>query len=242
MSPEKNFEVAIVGGGIGGLTLAIALYQRGVPVTIYEQAPAFGEIGAGVSFSPNAVQAMQVCHQGVYEAFEKVRTRNMWPSKQKVWFDYLDGYEGAVNGTVEQEAVFTIANSLGQNGVHRARYLGEMVNLVPKEIAKFGKRLRGLTENSNGKMVMEFDDGTSAEADAVVGCDGIKSRVRQAIVGPSHPSTLPVYTHKYAYRGLVPMEKAVAAIGEERAQNACMHVGGPPLARNGRALTLLDGS
>jgi len=225
MSQSKNFEIAIVGGGISGLTLAIALYHRSIPVHVYEQAPAFGEIGAGVSFSPNALQAMKVCHQGIHEAFEKVCTRNLWPSKQKVWFDYLDGYEDAVNGAGKQDAAFTISNSLGQNGVHRAHFLDELVKLVPKDIASFGKRLNDLTENENGKMVMTFDDGTSAEADAVIGCDGIKSRVRQALVGADHPSAAPVYTHKYAYRGLVAMEDAVAAIGEERAQNACIYVG-----------------
>jgi len=225
MSRSKNFEVAIVGGGISGLTLAIALYHRSIPVHVYEQAPAFGEIGAGVSFSPNAVQAMKVCHQGIYEAFERVCTRNLWPTKQKVWFDYLDGYEDAVNGTRQQDAAFTISNSIGQNGVHRAHFLDELVKLVPKDIASFGKRLNNLTENENGKVVMTFDDGTSASADAVIGCDGIKSRVRQALVGADHPSAAPVYTHKYAYRGLVAMEDAVAAIGEERAQNACIHVG-----------------
>jgi salicylate hydroxylase len=73
-------------------------------------------------------------------------------------------------------------------------------------------------------MVMNFLDGTTAEADCVIGCDGIKSRVRQILFGKDHPSARPVYTHKYAYRGLIPMEKAVVAVGEERAQNACMHV------------------
>ena len=235
MAPTKDFEIAIVGGGIAGLTLAIALYQRQVPVKIYEQAPAFGEIGAGVSFSPNAVQAMEVCHQGIYEAFEQVCTRNLWPSKKNVWFDYLDGYNPIIDNNGKQEAAFTISNSLGQNGVHRAHFLEAMVKLVPKEIARFGKRLGNITESGNGKLVMTFDDGSKAEADAIIGCDGIKSRVRQIMVGADHPSAKPTYTHKYAYRGLVPMEKAIEAVGEERAQNACMHVSGEnySLYRNG---------
>ena len=174
-----------------------------------------------MSFSPNAVQAMQVCHPGIYNAFEKVRTRNSWPSKQKVWFDYLDGHG---DDSALQTPAFTISNSLGQNGVHRARFLEELVKLLPDGLARFGKKLLGITEKLDGKLVMSFEDGTSAEADAIIGCDGIKSRVRRAIVGDDDPSTLPSYTHKYAYRGLVPMHEAVAAIGEERAENACMHV------------------
>lgn len=220
----KNFEVAIVGGGIAGLTLAIALYHRQIPVKIYEQAPQFGEIGAGVSFSPNAVRAMKVCHDGIYQAFEKVCTRNEWPSKQDVWFDYLDGYNGPEDESKIQEVAFTIRSELGQNAVHRARFLDEIVKLVPKEICRFGKRLVDITESSDRKLVMHFQDDTTAEADAVIGCDGIKSRVRQLIVGPDHPSAHPSYTHKYAYRGLAPMKDAIAAIGEERALNSCMHV------------------
>ncbi|KIX01231.1 uncharacterized protein Z518_08956 [Rhinocladiella mackenziei CBS 650.93] len=221
----KNFDVAIVGGGIAGLTLAIALYYRQVPVTIYEQAPQFGEIGAGVSFSPNAVQAMKACHWGVHQAFEKVCTRNEWPSKQKVWFDYLDGYRGPKDSSKTQEIAFSICNNLGQNAVHRARFLDEIVKLVPREISRFGKKLVNITESQNRRMVMYFEDGTTAEADAVIGCDGIKSRMRQLIVGPNHPSAQPVYTHKYAYRGLAPMNDVIAAIGEELSLNACMHLG-----------------
>ncbi|KIW20875.1 hypothetical protein PV08_01453 [Exophiala spinifera] len=225
MAKTKNFEVAIIGGGIAGLTLAIALHHRGIPTTIYEQAPQFGEIGAGVSFSPNAVQAMKVCHQGVYDAFEKVCTRNIWPSKEKVWFDFFNGLADPPEGRKGQDIAFSVKTKNGQNGVHRARYLEEMVHLVPKEIARFGKRLKEIEESSNGRLVMEFEDGTTAEADAVIGCDGIKSTVRKIIVGRDHPSAHPVYTHKYAYRGLAPMDKAIEAVGEELAQNSCLHMG-----------------
>ncbi|KIX92833.1 uncharacterized protein Z520_11496 [Fonsecaea multimorphosa CBS 102226] len=226
MSETKKFEIAIIGGGIAGITLAIALYHRQIPVKIYEQAPQFGEIGAGVSFSPNAVQAMKLCHEGVYDAFEKVCTLNVWPEKKYVWFDYLDGWEGPKPGQERQDIAFSIKNSLGQNGVHRAHYLDEMVKLVPKGIARFGKRLVNITENeSTGRLVMDFEDGSTAEADAVIGCDGIKSRVRQIIVGKDHPSSKPSYTHKYAYRGLVQMEDAIKAVGEELAVNSCMHMG-----------------
>lgn len=224
MAPVKPFEVAIVGGGIAGVSLAIALYSRQIPVTIFEQAAAFTEAGAGVSIGPNAVQAMQLCHQGLYEAFDKVRTLNLWPSKRKVWFDYYDGYESKKTETDKAGYAFSFSNGLGQNGVHRAHFLDEMIKLIPPEIAQFKKQLESIREKRDGKLEMAFADGTIAEADVIIGCDGIKSRVRQTMLGEGHPSALPSYTHKYAYRGLVPMERAVQAIGEEKAQNSCMYV------------------
>lgn len=225
MASSKTFEVAIIGGGIAGLTLAIALHHRGIKIQIYEQAKQFGEIGAGVSFTPNAVQAMKLCHREVYDAFEKVCTRNLWPSKQKVWFDYLDAYGDGKTPLERSQPVFTISNDLGQNGVHRAKFLDELIHLVPKELCHFNKRLNTITESDAGRSVMHFEDGSTAEADAVVGCDGIKSHVRRILHGDQHPCAQPQYTYKYAYRGVVPMKQAVDAIGEERASNACMHLG-----------------
>jgi salicylate hydroxylase len=161
---------------------------------------------------------MKACHDGIYEAFQAVCTRNLWPSKEKVWFDYIDGFHSGASHA------FTVSNSVGQNGVHRAHFLEKLVPLFSKERAFFGKRLLDIAVKATGRLALQFEDGSSAEADAVVGCDGIKSRVRQILFGTSHPCATPSYTHKYAYRGLVPMEDAIAAIGEERAHNACMHV------------------
>ncbi|KPM45263.1 hypothetical protein AK830_g1246 [Neonectria ditissima] len=224
MPSNQNLNYAIIGGGIAGLTLAIALHHCGVSVKIYEQASRFGEIGAGVSFTPNAVQAMKLCHTGVHEAFEKVCTRNLWPSKQQVWFDYYDGQTKTVD-PISQKPAFSISNNVGQNGVHRAHFLDELVKLVPSDLACFGKRLNTFERNDGGDYTLFFADGSTAKADAILACDGIKSKVRQCLFGADHPCAPPSYTHKYAYRALVPMDDAVASIGKEKAQNAGMHMG-----------------
>jgi salicylate hydroxylase len=103
---------------------------------------------------------------------------------------------------------------------------------VPDGVAHFGKRIQDVSEQENGKMKLTFQDGSIAEADAVLGCDGVKSRTRQILLGEKHPSTNPTFTGKYAYRGLIPMEKAVGAIGEELARNSQMYLG-----RHGHILT-----
>ncbi|KAH7121712.1 putative salicylate hydroxylase, partial [Dactylonectria macrodidyma] len=224
MDSKQKLNYAIIGGGIAGLSLAIALYHRGISVKIYEQAPKFGEIGAGVAFNANAIQAMKICHPGIHKAFEEVCTRNLWPEKQTTWFDYYDGQTRDV-GAREQKAEFSISSDLGLNGVYRAHFLDKLVKLIPLEIASFGKRLESFEANEMGEYTLVFADGSTAKADAILGCDGIKSKVRQGLFGADHPCAFPSYTHKYAYRALVSMGDAAAMIGEEKAQNQCMHAG-----------------
>jgi salicylate hydroxylase len=219
------FHIAIVGGGITGLSLAIALRKRNISCTIYEQASAFGEIGAGVGMHPNAVRAMGICDQAMVDAFHRVASYNLWESKRIVWFDFVDGLSPVP--APELQPLFTIygQHEGGHAACHRARFLDELVKLLPADIARFQKRLRRVDEDPrSGKLVLAFEDGSTAEADAVVGCDGIKSRTRALIVGEDSPQATCSYSHKYAYRGLIPMEKAVEALGEEKAANACLWV------------------
>ncbi|KAK7225060.1 hypothetical protein V2G26_013063 [Clonostachys chloroleuca] len=217
---SKRLDYAIIGGGISGLSLAIALHHRGVSVHIYERARKFGEIGAGVSFTSNALQSMKICHPGIHDAFEKVSTRNVWPSKQSVWFDYYNGQQAS-----SEKPAFSITNDLGQRGVHRAHFLDELVKMIPSDISSFGKELERYERGNDGVYTLFFGDGSTARADAIIACDGIKSRVRQLMFGIDHKCAFPSYTHKYAYRALIPMADAAAAIGSEKAENACMHMG-----------------
>ncbi|THZ86696.1 putative salicylate hydroxylase [Aureobasidium pullulans] len=216
-------KIAIIGGGISGATLAIALLHRGLDVNVYEQAAHFGEIGAGVAFNPAAARAMKICSPDIFEAFEKVATRNQGEDKQSVWFDWVDAHNDTEVG--KQEYAFSISNEFGANAVHRAHFLDELVKHVPDGVTHFGKHLDTIEELQDGKLRMKFHDGTDATADAVIGCDGIKSKVRAWMMGADHPCSPPVYTHKYAYRGLIPMDKARKELGDDLAQNAKMHMG-----------------
>ncbi|KAI9866704.1 MAG: hypothetical protein M1830_005913 [Pleopsidium flavum] len=121
-----------------------------------------------------------------------------------------------------------VATGTGQSSVHRAHFLDELVRLVPRGCARFGKRVVEVQElgvEEGGGVRIRFHDGTVAEASALVGCDGIKSRVRQIVLGERAPAAHAVFTGKYAYRGLVPMEKAVGLLGEELAKNSQMYLG-----------------
>jgi salicylate hydroxylase len=109
--------------------------------------------------------------------------------------------------------------------VHRAHFLDNLVKSVSEGITHFSKHVDTIEELSNGQLKLMFHDGTAVTADAVIGCDGVKSQVRAWMVGEDHPSAHPSYTHKYAYRGLIPMDRARKELGDDLALNSKMHMG-----------------
>lgn len=109
--------------------------------------------------------------------------------------------------------------------VHRARFLDELVKGVPPERAHFNKRLQSLEEKEDDRIVLHFKDGTTATADAVIGADGIHSVTREFILGERDLASHSTFAGSVAYRGLVPMDKAVEKLGAEYAQNSMMLCG-----------------
>ena len=86
----KSLSVAIIGGGIGGLCAAIALLKHPqIDVQVYEAAPTFGEIGAGVGIGPNAQQALELIGPEARAAYDKHATGNMWPKHAKTIANYI---------------------------------------------------------------------------------------------------------------------------------------------------------
>lgn len=220
---QKPFTIAVCGGGIGGLALAIGLLHHGVPVHVYEAAHAFAEIGAGVAFGPNSIWAMSLIDPAIRKGFEKRATYNVYQEKESTYFDFRHGMDGP-----HGKAGTPIAEVKAKTGtpatIHRAHFLDELVKLVPGECASFGKRVEDVEEVTGG-VRLTFHDGSTAEASAVVGCDGIKSRVRRMLLGDDNITAHAQFTGKYAYRGLIPMEKAVDALGDELARNSQMYLG-----------------
>ena len=223
---EEPVEVAIVGGGIIGLVLALGLIRRNVRVKIYEQARTFREIGAGVAFTANAVRCMGMIEPGIVDALRAVATSNGDPKEPNDWLRWVDGYNQHFDDPREEKPLFKLyAGYRGFEGCHRAHFLGELLKIFPEGAVEFGKRLDTLTQEPDQRVVLGFRDGTSASADAVIGCDGIKSRVRQLLLGKDNPASYPHYAHKIAYRGLIPMPAAISALGEYKARHQHMHLG-----------------
>ncbi|GKT87587.1 mannitol 1-phosphate dehydrogenase [Colletotrichum tofieldiae] len=228
--PNRSFNVAVVGGGIAGLTLTLQLLQHRIPTILYEQASKFGEIGAGVSFGPNALKAMSLISPHVRQAFENQATYNQSEDHRNVWFEFRYG-ETCEGKHREGELIYRLACETGQTSIHRAHFLDELVKLLPDGIAKFGKRAVAY-EDDGTHVLLKFQDGTTVTHDAVIACDGIKSKLRCVMLGDNNPASRAVFSGKYAYRGLIPMEEAEQLLGDELARNSQVYFG-----RHGHILT-----
>ncbi|KAK0670094.1 hypothetical protein QBC41DRAFT_390327 [Cercophora samala] len=214
----KNIHVAIIGAGIAGITLGLGLRDRNVPFTIYERAPEFRDIGAGIGFSPNAEKAMEYLSKDVLRAFKSVANPN-----GEDYFQWVDGH------SEEGELIYKkFVGKDGFQGCKRSDVLTAWESLLPSGSVEFGKELEEIEETSGGVLV-SFKDGSKVNATVVVGCDGIRSQVRHYVLGSTAKNTVkaayPGYSQKFCYRALVPMDKAVEAIGEYKSSTRFMYNG-----------------
>jgi len=182
--------VVIVGGGIGGLFAANALIARGIEVSVYEQAPAIGEIGAGVFLTPNSVRHLQ--RIGLEPAVEEWGAR---VGRESRYFRH----DGAPIAPVQ------VTDSSGWNatfGMHRADLVDMLANALPAGTVRAGHRCSGFEQNGDAAR-LTFANGASAEADIVIAADGIHSALQRYVVEPTPPE----YSGVRAYRGLILREK-----------------------------------
>lgn len=229
MSEQQRIHVAIVGGGIGGVVLGIALSKfQHITYTIFESRGAFGEIGAGVAFFKNGHSAMRLIDPRIWESYLEIASFNGWDNKQDVWFNFLNGEKGENEGRRIVEV--QLNNPRGLSQVHRASLLDALVKLLPADVTEFNKRLVSV-DQSGENVVCQFADGSHREADLVVGCDGIWSACRP-LVFDNPDLAAPRFTRKVAYRGLLPMKVGEEVLGHEHANNRTMFLG-----RGGHVLT-----
>ena len=157
----------------------------------------------------------------IHKGFLKCATNNAWADKQDIWFSFRKGQDKSSKfGT----NFCDLWCETGQSSVHRAQFLDELVALVPNEVAHFGKKFVNAEEKED-YVTLYFEDGTTAKHSAMIGCDGVKSRTREVVLGKDHPATTPTFSGKYAYRGLIPMDDAAALMGDELARNGQMFFG-----------------
>ncbi|MBX3586638.1 MAG: FAD-dependent monooxygenase [Ramlibacter sp.] len=194
-------QVLIAGGGIGGLAAALACARAGCEVRLYEREPAFGEIGAGIQLGPNAVRVLD--GWGLGEALARVAA---WPASLQV----RSALSGEPLARMPLGDSFSQRYGAGYATVHRADLHALLLAAAQQQR---GVRLNlragvaGVTPSTTG-VVLRTTDDLQVEGDALVGADGLWSKVREQLLGDG-PATP---TGHLAYRTLVPQSALPQAL------------------------------
>jgi salicylate hydroxylase len=181
----RSVRVVVVGGGIGGLSAALALRTAGAEVRVYEQAAEFGEVGAGVGLFSNS---MRILHRlGVADSVIRLAAPiNGW------WIR-------APGGSVLSHQVAGRDGPIGSLGMYRPDLVAALEAGLPRGILHTGHRSVAFSQDDRSAVVT-FDNGVSVEADVVVAADGIHSTLQRYVVEPRRP----VFSGMVAYRGVMP--------------------------------------
>jgi 2-polyprenyl-6-methoxyphenol hydroxylase-like FAD-dependent oxidoreductase len=183
----NTLSIAIVGAGMGGLTAAATLRHAGFEAQVYEQAPRFARIGAGIQMMPNSMKVLREI--GVEERIRPVSFQP-YSHLNRAW------NTGEVMRELPMPESLFGAPYLC---MHRAELHDALRAVLPDDIIHLGRKLVGL-DQSGGNVTLIFENGTRAQADAVVGADGVHSVVRDLIVGPDAP----IHKGRIAYRAVFP--------------------------------------
>ncbi|MCB1418044.1 MAG: FAD-dependent monooxygenase [Notoacmeibacter sp.] len=186
--------IGIVGAGMGGLTAAIALRGMGHDVAVFEQAKAFGRVGADINLTPNAVRALDRLGIGA-----RLRETAARPTHRisRMW----DTGEETSRLEMSDEAERKYGSP--QLTIHRADLLSALEEALPSDCFRMGYKAIG-AEDKGDSVKITFDNGETADFDAVIAADGIHSVIRHAIFGPENPQ----FTGLVSWRATFPRERA----------------------------------
>jgi salicylate hydroxylase len=191
MSSRKP-KILIAGGGIGGITTALALKSRGIDAQLFEQAAAFRQVGAGIQLSCNATRILRAL--GVGEGLARVavcpetRDYRAWDTGERLFLTPLGQRAESSFGAPYYH-------------VHRAELLSVLLDALGTEGFRLSAEVVAFDQDENS-VAITIADRTTFEGDVLVGADGIHSMVRAGLFGREHAR----YTGNVAWRGLVPAE------------------------------------
>ncbi|SDY34029.1 salicylate hydroxylase [Variovorax sp. YR266] len=193
---QRIQHIVVVGGGLGGLTAALALILQGFQVTVLEQAPALGEVGAGVQLSANATRVLSLL--GLDDAISAVGAEaagkeiRLWSTGQ-TWkiFDL---------GEASREQYGHPFCMFHRADLHNA--LEQGVRKIGPSVIRLNSRCESI-DTSGPRPVVVLASGERIEGDVVVGADGVHSRVRLTIAGPDKPQ----FSGCHAWRGVIPTDR-----------------------------------
>lgn len=190
---SKKKKIAVVGAGLGGAAAAALLQQAGFTVDVYEQAPEFSRLGAGIHIGPNAMKIFR--RLGMEKSLEAMGSHpDHWFSRDGASGEYLSRIPLGDFARKEYGASYIT--------IHRGDMHAMQIDAIAPGTIHFGKRLESI-DDSGDDVNLVFADGSSARADIVIGADGINSRIREALLGPESP----IYSGWVAHRALITGDK-----------------------------------
>lgn len=193
---DKDQTIAIVGAGIGGLSLAIGLARAGFRPKVYEQATELGDVGAGISLSPNAMMALS--YLGVDGAVAEAADE---PPVQLTRHFQTGEILVSVDRSNTREELGAPYLQMHRADLH-ALLVRELQSIDANAIV-LNHALTTLTEKGAGSAFhLGFANGGAVEADVVIGADGLRSTLRRLVFNEPAPN----FSGFVAWRGLVPME------------------------------------
>ena len=188
--PNVNTDIAIIGAGIGGLAVAACLRKSRIETVIYEQAQTFARIGSGIQMSPNAVRVLDGIGIGDRlrrTAFEPPHWRNRDWDTGEMSNEYPLGPDAMKRYGVPYLLM------------HRGDLHAALHQAVPDETIRYAHKLSNIRQ-TDGRVSLTFENGSTASADAVIASDGVHSPVRDALFGAAAPA----FSGRLAYRTTFP--------------------------------------
>ncbi|MGN4152098.1 FAD-dependent monooxygenase [Burkholderia gladioli] len=186
----KQPRIAIVGAGLGGTAAAALLQRSGYDVRLYEQAPSFSRLGAGIHLGPNVMKIMR--RIGCEDAL------NAMGSHPDFWYS-RDGVTAEVMSQIPLGDFALKTYGASYLTVHRGDFHALMTQAVAPGTIAFGRKLTAI-EDTGSEVRLSFDDGTVETADIAIGADGVNSRLREHLLGAEPPR----YTGYVAHRAVFP--------------------------------------
>ena len=188
-------KIIVVGGGLGGLTLAIGLVREGFEVEVHEQAPELREVGAGLTLPVNAMRVFDAI--GVWEKVRDVCA--LATGAAFVHYQTLEILTGSYSYSWNQRPTSPEQGGNTHRGQVHALLAAELATIAPGAIC-LNHRLKAVAQDEHG-IVAEFENGDTTRGSLLVGADGIASATQTLLLGHSVPT---VFTGVVAYRAIVP--------------------------------------
>jgi 2-polyprenyl-6-methoxyphenol hydroxylase-like FAD-dependent oxidoreductase len=183
-------KITIIGGGIGGLTTAIALQQRGFDVKVYEAASEIKAVGAGLWIAPNAINIFE--RLGIAHTIKN--------AGNQLIMSCLGDHEGNALTSVDFSKI-AVKYKNGTTTIHRGILQNILLNNVKPNTVKTNFRLKSI-ENTEGGIRIHFENGETIQTDILIGADGINSMVRKHLFGD-----IPLrYSGQTCWRGIAKMQ------------------------------------